>query len=1099
MTNLVGRTINGRYRLESLLGDGGMGTVYRAYDLNLDRQVAIKLMHAHFARRAEFRARLNQEAKTAAQLDHPSVVGIYDFGDSDDGLFIAMEYVDGGSLRDHLRRLQRMQKFLPMVQSLQIVAQIADALDYAQQKGIVHRDVKPGNILLKRLNRPDEPGEQPFRATLTDFGLVKLQEGTGLTQSGATLGTPTYMSPEQCAGTGIDGRSDIYSLGIVLYELVTNRLPFSFQSLSEALSAHTKGESHVPAGELRSDVPPLIDTILAKSLAKEPDNRYARGAEMANALRSAMVALSGAPTQVMVREEMDILDRVSEPPPGFDLLIDTPGHSTSNVPLNKSVVTLGRHADNDIVLPAEGVSRHHSRLQATALGWEVVDLGGINGTYLNERRLRAEDPTPVPPSGQVRIGPYTLTLQGPEISIVESDETHETMLAGTTAAIDQATVTPETEPLGLYLASDKLSVEPGQTVEFKVEVVNRSQINDRVSLRVQGIPASWLVTPAEFTPVAAGETVQLTMGVRPPRNRNTPSGRQRMRLELISQRHPDVKTAVTAFLFLGTFTAFEASMDRDEITLPGKVTVAIRNTGNASSEFSLVARDRQRALKFNGERGRIRLKPGQTANVELEVDGQKAGLLGGGEIYPFEVEVASVAGGRQALAGAARSGPAIPPALLYAFVFVLTFACAVAAFFLASNRGFFSGGNPTETATPGISVEGATQTAVSASETLAAATNIAVTAAAQGDADGDGLSNEQEGLIGTDPNNPDSDADGLTDGEEQLVHGTQPTIADTDGDLLSDGDEVNQYLTDPKNIDTDGDGVSDGAEIINKTDPLVAPDTPTPTATTGVTETPAPSATVTNAPENTAIPTATSTNTATTQATATNTVLPAATNTMQPSATPTTPATATATATVLPTATPTETAVPNPQLTCVTTAPTIDGDLNLTEWTGSPLIQFAPETAPANVVQVYFVREQSTLYMAFVVNDPSDDADDAIRLFFDTNGNGGDPDADDRFLLLSRKNPAQIQAGIGNNSDGDLWDVPFTSANWQAQAGEASATQWVVELSIDASTEMGALTNPFGLMITALFTNEQATWPEGAVNSMLDTYQEIDDVICPQP
>lgn len=200
MTNLVGRTINGRYRLESLLGDGGMGTVYRAYDLNLDRQVAIKLMHAHFARREEFRARLNQEAKTAAQLDHPSVVGIYDFGDSDDGLFIAMEYVDGGSLRDHLRRLQRMNKFLPMVQSLQIVAQIADALDYAHQNGIIHRDVKPGNILLKRLNRPDEPGEQPFRATLTDFGLVKLQEGIGLTQSGATLGTPTYMSPEQCAG-----------------------------------------------------------------------------------------------------------------------------------------------------------------------------------------------------------------------------------------------------------------------------------------------------------------------------------------------------------------------------------------------------------------------------------------------------------------------------------------------------------------------------------------------------------------------------------------------------------------------------------------------------------------------------------------------------------------------------------------------------------------------------------------------------------------------------------------------------------------------------------------------------------------------------------
>ena len=174
MTSFIGRTINNRYRLEALLGDGGMGSVYRAHDLNLDRQVAIKLMHAHYARQEEFRARLIQEAKTVAQLDHPSIVRVFDFGDSDAGLFIAMEYVDGGSLRDHLRRLQRMQKFLPLAQSLQIAAQIAEALAYAHDRGIIHRDVKPGNILLKRLSRPDTPGEQPFRALLSDFGLVKL-------------------------------------------------------------------------------------------------------------------------------------------------------------------------------------------------------------------------------------------------------------------------------------------------------------------------------------------------------------------------------------------------------------------------------------------------------------------------------------------------------------------------------------------------------------------------------------------------------------------------------------------------------------------------------------------------------------------------------------------------------------------------------------------------------------------------------------------------------------------------------------------------------------------------------------------------------------
>ena len=1089
---LIGHTINGRYRLESLLGDGGMGTVYRAYDVNLDRQVALKLMHAHFARQEEFRARLIQEARTAAQLDHPSVVQIYDFGDSPEGLFIAMEFVNGGSLRDHLRRLQRMRKFLPLAQSLQIGAQIAEALDYAFQRGIVHRDIKPGNIMLKRLNRPDEPDEQPFRALLTDFGLVKLQEGSQLTQSGTTLGTPTYMSPEQCKGEKLDGRADLYALGVVLYELFTNRLPFEFKTLNDAIAVHSRGEMPTPAREIRSDIPAIIDTILVRSLAKQPAERYEDGAEMADALRSAMVALEGAPTQIMLREEMNILERVNEPPPGHELVINTPGHPPSTVPLTQAVITLGRQADNEIVLPADGVSRHHSRLQATALGWELVDLGGINGTFLNDRRLRADDPTPLAPGSRIRIGPYELTLQGPEIAVFEQEAPtyqQERPSLGSTTPQMTPTQVATAEPLGLFLPSDQITVDPGQQVQFKVEVVNRTPVDDRVSVRVQGLPGNWAVTPGEFRNLPAGETIQLTIAVRPPKHRSTPTGRQRFRIELVSQQHPNIKMATSASLNIGTFVSFEANLKPNQVKLPGSVTVQVHNTGNAPGDFSVVASGRQEGLRFRGERGRIRLQPGQVANVELAIEADRASWLGSGELFPFEVAVASAAGGRQTLKGEAQAGSTIPPWLMYAFIFIVTFACFIGFLVLVfGENGFLNRTGATATAV--LDVAG-TETAVAGSN-FQTVTAIAATAAVEGDADGDGLSNAQEiNIVGTDPNNPDTDGDGLSDGREALELGTNPNSADTDSDLIPDGQEVDVYGTDPKRADTDGDGVNDVVEISQGTDPLATPivtATPTATATLGT-------PTVTATASNTPLPSTTPTNTAT--PTLTNTPLPSTTptNTATPTSSPTPTQSPTITNTPTFTPTPTNTPLPNPQLSCINTPPLINGTFNPAEWPNAPLIQFFPPDKSSDLVQVYFVRDAANLYLAFLINDPTNNATDAMRLYFDTTGNRGDPDTADRFFFVVRDGTAQVQAGIGSNSDGNVWDTNYSSSNWTAELG-GQPGQWVVEMRI-AAAEMGSLANPFGMMMQVLYTGHLAVWPEGGGSNSPSTWQFVNNVSCP--
>jgi serine/threonine protein kinase len=861
MSDLVGKFIS-HYRLDALLGDGGMGTVYRAYDTNLERTVALKLMHVQYARQPEFQARLSQEARTAAQLDHPSIVRIFDFGESDEGLYIAMEYVSGGNLRSHLMRLQQRRSFLPLKQSLQIGAQIADALDYAHREGVIHRDVKPGNIILKPLNRPDEPGEQPFRAVLTDFGLVKLVEGdSSLTRAGTTLGTPTYMSPEQCEGLTLDGRSDLYSLGVVLYELVTNQLPFQFKSLSEAMATHMRGEMpHLPR-LVRAELPPIIDSILTKVLAKAPSERYQSGRELANALRSAMVALEEAPTQVMagggpqpMREESD--NMADEPPQGYRLEIKTPGRESSYASLSRPTITIGRNADNDIVLPADGVSRYHARTQATRSGWEVVDLGGVNGTWLNERKLQPNVSTPIQPGDTVQVGPYQLVLEGPPTQEPATVPQPQNVELPTNAHMTVPYEPPDAQdpseaPLEIFLARDTLSVEPGRRVELKVEVANRSQHDDRVNLRVFGVPSEWVQAPDTFIAVPAGGSTTIPIMFQPPRRADTPSGRQRVRIELNSQTFRRLRSALSLSLMLGTFEDFTADMTPRNLRLPGIVQIALRNTGNTPAEYSVVGREQGEHIQFRGERGRIQLLPDQLATIDLQLEQRSKSWFGGFETYGFEVDVASRSGARQSVSGNAEAAPIIPISLGYGALFILVFLCALSAFFLG--RNWLGGTELLPTVTGTIDADAlATATAFSATLT-AEATG---TAGVPGDRDGDGLSDSQEAVIGTLPDNPDTDGDGLEDGQEVLSLGTSPNNRDSDGDGLSDGDEVLRHRTNPLNPDSDGDGVNDAAEIAGGTNPLDpsdGPATPTPTpspATITPSPTWTPSATTTQPPGN---------------------------------------------------------------------------------------------------------------------------------------------------------------------------------------------------------------------------------------------------------
>jgi serine/threonine protein kinase len=268
--SLSGKEIAGRYRLNKKLGEGGMGAVYKAEQISLKRACAVKLLRPEVAGSQMLLRRFNAEAELVAKLSHPNTVNIYDFGqDSDGTLFIAMEYIEGKSLRDVIHQ----EAPIPLPRALKIAAQIAASLVDAHSHSIVHRDLKPDNVMLQ------ERGRQKDVVRVLDFGIAKLrdenrQSQLAMTQAGDMLGTPQYMSPEQIRGEKIDGRTDIYSLGGLLYEMVTGRLPFEAPTVMALLSKHLL-ETIVPPSQRRPDLnlPPAIDHLILGAMAKNAAER----------------------------------------------------------------------------------------------------------------------------------------------------------------------------------------------------------------------------------------------------------------------------------------------------------------------------------------------------------------------------------------------------------------------------------------------------------------------------------------------------------------------------------------------------------------------------------------------------------------------------------------------------------------------------------------------------------------------------------------------------------------------------------------------------------------------------------------------------------
>jgi serine/threonine protein kinase len=267
----------GKYKLEERLGKGGMAEVYKAHQPGIDRLVAIKVLHPHLTDLPDFVTRFQREAKSMGQLQHPHILRVIDFDAENNIYYMVMEFIQGGTLQTYLNR----RKTLSPEESLRLVAQIVDALNYAHQQNMIHRDIKPENIMFR--------DDDYTHTVLADFGLVRLLDDT-MTTVGTRIGTPAYMSPEAAKGEKVDGRADIYSVGILLYEMLTGRLPHASGSPYDTITKIIN-EPVPPPTQFRPDLPPPVEELIMKALNKKVANRFQSAAEFGKAIQQVQSTL----------------------------------------------------------------------------------------------------------------------------------------------------------------------------------------------------------------------------------------------------------------------------------------------------------------------------------------------------------------------------------------------------------------------------------------------------------------------------------------------------------------------------------------------------------------------------------------------------------------------------------------------------------------------------------------------------------------------------------------------------------------------------------------------------------------------------------------